>query len=264
MGALKVEAGIRFGSLVVLSRFTTPRRTKGTRFMAKCKCDCGAGIDVESHNLVKGNTTKCTECAKKTRAEKKKTHGGSVSRKNIEPEKYRTYTIWQAMKRRCYLETDKNYHRYGGRGIKVCDRWLDSFESFLEDMGIPDDIGLQIDRINNDGNYEPSNCRWATRFEQARNKSNSRIVEHNGKSLTISQWEEITGVKRETIAQRLSYGHSPAIALGYEPMPKNEYHTPFGVFYSLTEASKKTGIAISTIHGRVKSDTKPDWYIVSL
>lgn len=93
------------------------------------------------------------------------------------------YHIWTTMKGRCYTPTSNRYHYYGGRGIKVCDRWRDSFENFLADMG-PRPKKQSLDRIDNDGDYEPDNCRWATQSEQCRNSRRSRRVTINGESLT--------------------------------------------------------------------------------
>jgi hypothetical protein len=101
-----------------------------------------------------------------------RTHGGA-SRKNGELPEYR---IWLMMKRRCDLPTGKKYARYGGRGIRVCDRWLgeNGFANFLVDMGLRSSPDLSLDRIDNDGNYEPGNCRWATQLVQQNNRSNNR------------------------------------------------------------------------------------------
>jgi hypothetical protein len=108
------------------------------------------------------------------------------------------------MRERCERETDKFFKDYGGRGIKVCDRWK-RFENFLNDMGEPPE-GMQIDRVDNGGDYEPSNCRWATKEENAQNKRNNRIIEYDGKRMSLSEWERTLGMKSGTLKGRLSLG----------------------------------------------------------
>lgn len=116
----------------------------------------------------------------------------------------RTYRIWKKMRARCNEVRSVSYSRYGGRGITVCPRW-DKFEAFLADMGeCPP--GLQIDRVDNGGNYEPGNCRWATRIEQANNRRSSRFLTVNGVRLTVSQWARVNGIHRSTIFGRLRRG----------------------------------------------------------
>lgn len=114
----------------------------------------------------------------------------------------KTYTVWAAMLQRCYLETSPNFPRYGGRGIKVCDRWH-SFENFLADMG-ERPPGLSIERENVNGDYGPSNCSWATRAVQANNtRANVRIT-IEGVTKTLSQWCAETGVNKHTAAKRIN------------------------------------------------------------
>lgn len=108
------------------------------------------------------------------------------------------------MIQRCNNPNDPHYDRYGGRGIKVCDKWK-NFDAFYADMG-PQKTGMTIDRINNDGNYEPSNCRWATRKEQTRNRSNTFTLDALGVSLTLDEWADRTGISREAIRGRLRRG----------------------------------------------------------
>jgi hypothetical protein len=119
------------------------------------------------------------------------------------------YRIWRHMLNRCYREADTDYHRWGGRGITVCDRWRYSFEMFFADMGERPSPKHSIDRMNNDGNYEPSNCRWATSSEQCRNRSSNVRVEHDGQSRTIIEWSEETGLSYMTIYKRLKRGITP-------------------------------------------------------
>ncbi len=148
--------------------------------------------------------------------------GVSCPRKNSEfkhLQKTSLYRAWCAMKARCFNKNNKSYHRYGGRGITVCDRWL-SFENFHKDMYtrwlFHTKLFKQttIDRINNDGDYCKENCRWATNKQQSNNRSSNRIIEHNGQSLSLRQWSEKLGIKRTTITQRLdSYGWSVGRAL---------------------------------------------------
>ena len=111
------------------------------------------------------------------------------------------YTVWQGMKRRCYNKGFKQYSSYGGRGIKVCDRWKNSFASFIQDMGERPD-GYSIDRIDNDGDYSPENCRWASRRTQSLNRRDTRIVTINGVDYKAHVLSELSGLKTDTIMER--------------------------------------------------------------
>ena len=115
--------------------------------------------------------------------------------------KTRVYTIWTRMKQRCLDLNSTEYKRYGGRGIRVCERWL-KFENFLADMGEPP-AGMQIERRDNDGHYEPSNCRWATVKEQANNRRTNRMIEFGGERLTVTQCAERIGIPPRRLQQRL-------------------------------------------------------------
>lgn len=117
------------------------------------------------------------------------------------------FISWRAMFDRCRCPTNKIYHNYGGRGIKICERW-EVYENFLADMGRKPK-GYTIERIDNDGDYEPSNCRWASKDEQARNKRNVHKITVNGQTKTAPEWSEVSGIKATTITDRLRKGWPP-------------------------------------------------------
>lgn len=116
--------------------------------------------------------------------------------------RYRTWVSWNEMLKRCTDPRNSGYPRYGGRGIRVCDAWMNSFEAFLRDMG-PRAAGTTIDRIDNDGNYEPGNCRWVDAKTQARNRGNNRLVTFKGETLTVTEWAQRIGIHPSTLAIRL-------------------------------------------------------------
>jgi hypothetical protein len=122
-----------------------------------------------------------------------------------------TYTTWQSMKDRCLNPNSVTFDRYGGRGITVCERWLHSFENFLADMG-ERPAGMQLDRIDNDGHYEPRNCRWVTKRDNARNRKSCLFIVIDGKKLTAVEWSDITGVPADVIYNRIRHGWDPVRA----------------------------------------------------
>lgn len=122
------------------------------------------------------------------------------------------YQTWINIRARCYQVSNNRFKSHGGRGIVVCERWL-VFENFLADMGTKPSPLHSIDRRDNDGNYEPGNCRWATRKQQANNRRNNHFIAHNGQSQTLQQWSNEFGIDRRTLAQRIRNGWSMTDAL---------------------------------------------------
>lgn len=159
-------SGQRFGRLIALEWVSTNKQGNSEWL---CVCDCGKEVIVNSQKLKSGKTKSCG-CLSRELTIKRNSEGFKYNaRKN------RIYRIYYGMKTRCYNPNEPGYHRYGGRGISICDEWLNSFETFQKwalSHGYRND--LSIDRINNDGNYEPSNCRWATAKEQANNRSTNK------------------------------------------------------------------------------------------
>lgn len=118
------------------------------------------------------------------------------------------HRTWRSLLGRCYNTRNPDYHNYGGRGITVCSRWKNSFVDFLLDMGFKANKRDSIDRIDNNGNYEPGNCRWATKTEQNRNKRTNRILTINGEKATVAAWSEKFGINPRRVYDRLSKGWS--------------------------------------------------------
>ena len=175
-----------------------------------------------------------------------KTHGSSCT-----PE----YAIWCAMKARCRNPKSPAYPRYGGRGIQVCDRWMESFEAFVKDMGWRPNPQYLLDRIDNDGNYEPGNVRWATLKQSNRNRRNAHLLTHNGQTRTVAGWAEVLGVSRQLIISRLNKGWSVERTLtekqNFTNNWKRRWATHEGQSLPVSEWAKRLGIAPSTLRRRL-------------
>jgi len=184
----QAPVGSVFGHWTVVEHL--PAR-HGHRYL-RCQCVCGAIRDVMGGHIVRG---KSTNCGCKHSRDGNRTHGLSDTR---------THIIWMNMLDRCRRPNNKNFHQYGGRGISVCQRW-DRFENFLADMGEAPK-GLTLDRIDNDGNYEPGNCRWATKKEQCNNKRTTVTMTLDGLTMRLEQWATVKGLTLAAIYHRRCRG----------------------------------------------------------
>lgn len=170
-----MKSGLVFGRLTTLEIHSTGKHEKWW-----CKCSCGTVKAVARGNLLNGNTTSCGCFQREKFGDSNRTHGLSNT-----PE----YTIWRAIKSRCFNPKDISYTNYGSKGVTVCDRWVDSFENFIHDMGFRPK-GYSIERRNNNIGYCPENCYWASRTEQNRNRSNTVMVTVNGEPTRLVQYAE--------------------------------------------------------------------------
>lgn len=194
------RTGHVYSRLTVLS---IDRKGKWGAFY-KCRCICGKESVVSSGELASGGTRSCGCLVGDTNRATSRTHGGS---------KTAEYYVWNSMKRRCGDSSTQGYERYGGRGIKVCDRWME-FGNFIADMGKRPQ-NLTLERIDNNGNYEPGNCCWATRVVQANNRRSNRVLTHAGVSASVSDWARRVGVKDTLLWRRIfKLGWSLEAALG--------------------------------------------------
>lgn len=144
-----------------------------------CECECGNNKEVINYNLTRGFTKSCGCFNSQSSAKRNTTHGMSESSE---------YNVWSLMIKRCTNEKSRDYIWYGGQGIRVCDRWINDFSAFYEDMGARPSRKHSIDRINIDGDYDPNNCRWATQLQQANNKRNNHFLTAFGETKTIAEW----------------------------------------------------------------------------
>jgi len=183
--------GLRFGTLVVLE--LAGRSAGKGQIYWLCRCDCGRESFLRGSYLLRApKTVSCSRCGK----QKIKTHG--LTRTKV-------YRTWCHMKERCLNPNTYNYADYGGRGITMAEEWM-SFEAFYRDMGEPPSSKHSIDRIDNDGNYEPSNCRWADISVQSNNRRNNVYIEWNGRRQTVDQWAREMGIRSHTLNTRLRKG----------------------------------------------------------
>jgi hypothetical protein len=227
--------GIRFGKLIVEQEAS--RRNGKTYWF--CRCDCGKTIEVHGVNLKRGNTKSCG-CGTFRFPTKHGLH------RSVE------YQAWADMLTRCRNPQTRQWYLYGGRGIKVCERWVgeDGFENFYSDMS-PRPVGLSIDRIDNEGDYEPGNCRWATKLEQANNTRFVHRLTYLGETLSVSEWARRTGLGVPTIFSRIRLGWPTDKVL---TIPKHRKTIPLtyrGRTLSLCEWGRRTGLTAQTIKNRL-------------
>lgn len=226
--------GRRFGRLTVVS---SAGRDGCCALLWRCICACGNTKVVAGYNLGRGDTKSCG-CLRAKRHD----YGAAE------------YLAWTSMLNRCGNPKQRSYPDYGGRGIKVCRRWVKSYANFLADMGRRPSVGLSLDRIDNSKGYSPGNCRWATRKEQANNSRKNRLITYHSVTRTITEWSGLTGIKRLTIAARLDhYGWTIGQALGFEPPTKapNRLITYESVTRTLNKWATVTGINRTTISQRL-------------
>jgi hypothetical protein len=197
---LNLKPGDRFGRLVLKQEIRPSVRRRWV-----CVCDCGAELPVWQSSLRSGNTASCGCYRREATARNNTTHGES----HRTPE----YGIWKDILRRCRNANRPEYRNYGGRGITICDEWANDYRAFLRDVGRRPTPAHNIDRINNAGNYEPGNVRWATDAEQSRNTRRNVIVTIDGRTMVLQDWINTLGVDRKLVENRLRRGWSEEMAL---------------------------------------------------
>lgn len=233
--------GQRFGMLTVLGVsedvYIDPKR--GYKYKKwDCQCDCGNIISVRTSALTcksKGSIRSCGCVRMQHMLETRITHGESHTR---------LYKIWLGMKKRCYNENCKSYKNYGGRGIRVCDEWLNDFEAFKSwaiNNGYKTE--LSIDRIDVNGDYSPDNCRWSDDFIQANNRRSNHLLEFNGEIKTIAAWAEEYGLNYHTLFARLDRGwdveESLTIPMGKYTAGQRKKAIKYGIYEKWIEGSEQ-------------------------
>lgn len=208
MPLIEILTGARFGRLVCIS--DEIQMHSGQRSV-RCRCDCGTERLFNIYSLNKGTTKSCGCYKRDKAAAAKRTHGMRHSRE---------YNTWRGMRERCTNSLHKDYHSYGGKGVKVSPRWVDSFETFISDMGrCP--AGLTLDRIDSNGDYTPENCRWADSTTQTANRSVNIMVTIDGETLPISVWARKFGLKRQSVLKRYHASGDAMFALELAPNPNH-------------------------------------------
>ncbi len=198
--------GKTYGCLTV-----TLHKWGGKRSICECVCSCGTRVDVMANSLRTGNTRSCGCLLPAITSARNRSHGKSKTSENM---------IWSQMIQRCFNPNCRSYYLYGRRGIKVCEEWRSSFETFLKDVGPKPSPSHSIDRIDVNGNYEPKNVKWSTRKEQARNKRDTRWITHNGVTKCLSEWAEDAGLPQPCLQGRILLGWPMDLALS---VPNGKY-----------------------------------------
>lgn len=192
--------GKKFGRLTILKEGTSVKYGKTTMRKVLCKCDCGTEKEIDFNSVKGGKSTSCG-CFNRENSKKIHTkHGMAMLKTGV---RHPDYCIWMKMKSRCLNPNDKSYKNYGGRGIKVCDRWKESFESFIEDMGWRPNKNYSIERIKYNGDYCPENCKWIHKSEQSKNSRRVKLIEYNGNFYCLSDLCRLLKLPYSTMRHRI-------------------------------------------------------------
>lgn len=230
----------KFGRLTVLSRH--PFSNSCGKVQWECICECGNTLLTNTGALTSGNTKSCgcqrSDSARETGLNQR-THGLTGTSE---------YKAWQSMRDRCSNPDVESYHSYGGRNISVCERWSNSFENFYEDMGPKPDPNFSLDRIDVNGNYEPSNCRWVDILTQASNKTTNVLFQLNGQTLTQSQIAKQANIPVATLVTRLKGGYTIEEAVSMEK--RERLVTYNGITKNLAEWAKEVGLPYGKLYQR--------------
>lgn len=193
-------SGNRFGRLIAIDRGHDGKRLKWI-----CRCDCGGMAFAHIESLRGGNTTSCG-CAQRDAVSKMRlSHGQTVGEVRGQ-KRSKEYVTWACMVNRCHNPNATDAKHYGERGITVCDAWRKDFSTFLRDVGMAPSKRHTIDRIDNERGYEPGNVRWVTMTVQANNRRSNRMIEFNGRRMTLAEWSRVTGISYGTLKQRINRG----------------------------------------------------------
>lgn len=200
--AKPVQIGDQFNRWTVIAEAPQALNCHGYRTRrVMCRCDCGTEKAVAPGALRYGSTKSCGCLQREAARNSRRTHGATAGGRPP-----REYYIWQNMRSRCRNPRNQVYAYYGGRGITICDRWFDSFEAFMADMGPRPSRKHSVERNDNDGPYSPENCRWATKKEQARNTRKTRIIWVRGEPRVLAEIAETTGICEAAIRNRVERG----------------------------------------------------------
>lgn len=192
-----ISLGNKYGRWTVLALGQTGKKRKWL-----CRCECGKEGLVPTYLLTSGESSSCGCYGRERRIEANIKHGAARRGK-----KTNLYNVWCAMIRRCHAETDPAFDDYGGRGVKVCDRWRNDFSAFLADMGDPKP-GQSIERDDLNGDYKPENCRWASRLEQNNNQRSNLMIDSANGLMTLAEFVRLHGLNYESAYTKISRGET--------------------------------------------------------
>lgn len=205
-------SGLTFGRLYVSSRHI--ENNKHGKAMFNCVCSCGSAVTASGTDISTGNTRSCG-CLKDEKAKARMTRHGN-----------RYHPMWmryKAMLDRCYKESNDQYRNYGARGITVCERWVNSFDDYVNDLGFPPSENHTIDRVDNNLGYSPENCRWATKKDQSVNRRVTKIVTVGGVSMSLADWSKSLGLKKSAVYGRIRNGWDVVRAVTHPPIARGKY-----------------------------------------